>query len=101
MVHANGGWLLTVANDVAGNRDHALTWGIRADLAVPGLAERLLVIGEVFGQDGSRPEQQLGVRAVLIPGRLQADLSWGWHSGAGQQGVGWAVGLAWTPPPFR
>jgi hypothetical protein len=76
---------------------HAFTWAFRGDLV---LTERFTLIGELFGEDRLRPEYQLGLRTILLPEYLLADLSYGGHSAAGVAGAGWAVGLAWTPPPL-
>jgi hypothetical protein len=84
------------APDVEGH--HAVTWGLRTDIWI---APRLALIAEIFGEDRLYPEFQLGGRVVLIPDRLELDLSWAGHTQSDMDGAGWAVGLAWTPPPFR
>jgi hypothetical protein len=76
---------------------HAFTWAFRGDLV---LTECFTLIGELFGEDRLRPEYQLGLRTILLPEYLLADLSYGGHSAPGVAGAGWAVGLAWTPPPL-
>ncbi|MDQ3606314.1 MAG: hypothetical protein M3418_09060 [Gemmatimonadota bacterium] len=102
LLHLNPGWHFERdAHDHGGRvqdaAHHAFTWAFRGDLV---LTERFTLIGELFGEDRLRPEYQLGLRTILLPEYLLADLSYGGHSAAGVAGAGWAVGLAWTPPPL-
>jgi hypothetical protein len=108
ILHGNLGWHFErhghghhhQADDAHEDAHHALTWAARGDLLLPITGERFTLIGELFGENRIRPEYQLGLRSALIPERLLADLSWGGHTAAGFQGAGWALGFAWTPPPF-
>jgi hypothetical protein len=100
-LHGNLGWHFERADrDRADRRErgrHAATWAGRADLM---LTHRFTAIGELFGEDRTRPEYQVGLRSVLLADRLVADLSFGQHTAPGLPGAGLALGFAWTPPPF-
>lgn len=105
VLHGNLGWHLEREAHAHGDHHHdeahhALTWAARADLRLPTAGERFTLIGELFGENRTRPEYQLGVRSTLIPDRLLLDVSWGGHTAPGAPGAGWAIGLAWTPSPF-
>jgi hypothetical protein len=105
VIHLNLGWQMERESDVHGGEEHthahhALAWGTRADLLLPVLDDRLSLLGELFGEDGTRPAYQAGLRAALIPDRLNADLTWGGHTATSESGLGWTLGLAWTPPSF-
>lgn len=84
-VHDNGG-------------HHAITWGLRTDF---WLHSRIALLAELFGEDRFYPEFQLGGRFVVIPDRVELDLSLAGKTESGFSGAGWAFGVAWTPPPFR
>jgi hypothetical protein len=102
-LHQNVGWayasepLETDAIGAAGERRHALTWGMRIDVA---LAERLTAIAELFGQSRLSPEYQAGLRVALVRERLLADVSYTASAAGGTPGA-FAIGVAWTPPPWR
>jgi hypothetical protein len=98
LLHANPG-----ARYDRGGRDHgdgahhALTGGVRGDLALPVAADRFTLIGELFGEDRGRPEYQIGLRSAVLRDRLAVDVSWGGHAARGVRGIGWTFGAAWTP----
>lgn len=96
-LHLNLGWLTELDGEEA-ERSHAATWGMRGDVEVH---PRLAIIGEVAGEGGGRPLRQVGARIPIRPDRLLVDLSWGGRPDGERSGSGWAVGTAWTPPPFR
>jgi hypothetical protein len=105
ILHVNVGWQFErddLGEGSAGGSAsrHAFTWAARADLALPHAADRLTLIGELYGVDRVGPEYQLGIRTVLVEDRLLFDLSWGGHTASAERGAGWALGVAWTPPPF-
>jgi hypothetical protein len=95
VAHGNAGWRYASAD-----REHTSTWAMRADVALPGVARRLIAIGELFGEGAGKPGYQAGVRATVVRDRLLVDLSWGDHTDRTERGPGWALGVAWTPPPF-
>jgi hypothetical protein len=105
VLHGNLGWHVELDEHthdgvVHGAAHHALIWAARADLLLPVVGERFTLIGELFGEDGLRPEYQVGVRSELVAERLLMDVSWGGHTQGGLRGAGWTIGLAWTPPPL-
>lgn len=105
ILHVNGGWHYERDEHehngvIHADAHHQATWAARADLLLPMLRERVTAIGEVFAEGRTRPEFQVGLRTVLLPGRLGFDVSWGGHTVSGFRGAGWALGFAWTPPPF-
>lgn len=98
-LHANAGWVRE--QEVHGDHTHihnGVSLGLRGDLAV---ATRLQLIGEVSGVVGDPLEAQLGVRLVMLEDVLSLDLSHGFLPTTSERGLGWQVGLAWTPSPFR
>lgn len=54
------------------NGPHQLTWGVRLDWA---LFESTVLIGEVYGEGATNPSVQVGLRTVLLPGRVESDVS--------------------------
>ncbi len=98
-LHLNAGWGFEREDHVSHVHDHhGLAWGARADLE---LHPRGWLIGELFGLTGDGAEVQVGLRTELLPGRLALDLSWGDALSSGREGLGFQVGLAWTPAPFE
>ncbi|MDI6401710.1 hypothetical protein QLX67_06875 [Balneolaceae bacterium ANBcel3] len=73
---------------------HAATWGARVDVPVLSL---MTLLGEVFGSNGDTPDFQVGVRWTIVPDLLEMDTTYGNHFGKEHSGLGFAVGLAWTP----
>jgi hypothetical protein len=73
---------------------------MRADVALSSAPVRLTAIGELFGEEAGKPAYQAGVRATVVRDRLLVDVSLGDHTDRTQRGPGWALGVAWTPPPF-
>lgn len=94
-IHPNLGWLW--ASEEEDDR-HALTWGLRADLQT---LPRAALIGELFGENSDPPGWQAGIRLILLPDRLEVDLSYGDSFERDERGVGFQAGFAWSPPPFR
>jgi hypothetical protein len=82
------------------NGHHAFTWAARGDLHLPWLQERLVVVGELFGENRISPEYQVGLRTWVVPNRLVVDVSWGGHTASGLERKGWMFGFGWTPPAF-
>ena len=54
------------------NGPHQLTWGARLDWS---LLDRFTVIGEAYGEGRSDPFLQVAVRTVLLPDRVETDVS--------------------------
>ncbi|TVP43842.1 MAG: hypothetical protein EA350_12880 [Gemmatimonadales bacterium] len=99
VLHANAGWALE--REVHGDHAHdhqGFLWGLRGDLAI---SERLALLGEVMGLSGDEAEGQAGVRLFVVPDRLAMDLSYGFSLNSDEDGLGFQLGLAWTPAPFR
>lgn len=97
--HLNAGWGFERENHLDHTHDHhGLAWGVRSDV---GVAPRLTLIGELFGLSGDGVQGQVGLRAELLPERLSLDVSRAHHFDGGEEGLGFQVGLAWTPAPFR
>ena len=63
--YQNVGW---VKNE---NGPHLLTWGARLDWQV---LDRFVLIGEAYGE-GRVPSVQVALRSVLLPDRIEADVS--------------------------
>lgn len=107
LLHVNAGWHHEYADHGQGrvhedddHGHHAFTWALRAD-ATPRLADgRIAFIAELFGENGTRPEFQLGLRGAAVAERLLVAVSWGGHTRSGQAGAGWTAGFTWTPPPL-
>jgi hypothetical protein len=99
VVHLNAGWGFEREYHLDHTHDHhGLAWGVRGDLEV---APRITLMGELFGLSGDGVEGQVGLRGELLPDRLALDVSWAHHFDAGEEGLGFQVGLAWTPAPIR
>jgi len=99
VLHLNTGWALERETHI----DHAHThrgvlWGMRGDFT---LSERLGLVAEVSGLSGEAAEAQAGLRLAVVPDRLTMDLSYGVSRDRAEDGLGFQVGLAWTPAPFR
>lgn len=92
VVHANAGWRHALRE-----HEQAFTWALRGDLVVPGTGERVVAIGEMFGDGPGGPAYQVGTRISIVPDLLLVDVSWGGHTDRAQRGPGWAIGVAWTP----
>lgn len=54
------------------NGPHQLTWGARLDWAV---FESVTLIGEIYGEGATDPFVQVGLRTVLLPDRVESDVS--------------------------
>jgi hypothetical protein len=104
IVHGNIGWVyergLREAGSTHRETQHAAAWATRADLLLPVATRRITLIGELYGEGRSRAEYQLGLRSEWIRGRFLTDVSWGGSTARGTRSAGWALGFAWTPPPF-
>ncbi|MFN3326428.1 MAG: hypothetical protein ACK5AZ_23265 [Bryobacteraceae bacterium] len=104
VLHGNLGWSFEreANEEVNGEQSvqpmQGVLWGARGDLQV---ANRVTLIGELFGDAGDPLLGQAGLRIILVPERWQLDISFGRPiRGNGGPGPGFAVGFAWTPPPF-
>ncbi len=98
-IHLNAGWGFERENHLDHTHDHhGLAWGVRSDLEV---APRLLLVGELFGLSGDGVEGQAGLSTEVLPARLALDLSWAHRFDTGEGGMGFQVGLTWTPAPIR
>lgn len=91
LAHHNLAWSFERDEDRHGR--HLLTWAFRADV----LLGRFVPIGEYFSDTGSGAEFQLGIRTVVLPGRLEVELSYGWPRSVEGTGAGVTLGVTWTP----
>jgi hypothetical protein len=99
VLHANAGWALEREFHGDHAHDHrGFLWGMRGDLA---LSDRLGLLAEVSGITGDPAEGQAGIRLFVVPDRLALDLSYGFSLDSAEDGLGFQLGLAWTPAPFR
>lgn len=99
VLHANAGWALErELVDGQGEDTRGGIWGLRGDL---GLSSRVELLAEVQGMFGEGAEAQAGLRFVPIPDRLAVDVSYGLAFDSDEDGLGFQLGLAWTPAPFR
>jgi hypothetical protein len=98
VLHLNLGWGFERENHGDHAHDHhGVLWGVRGDLEASG---RLTLIGELFGLSGDGAELQVGLRTTLVSDRLALDLSRGFHLSRNEDGLGFQVGVAWTPGPI-
>ncbi len=74
------------------------TWGV--GLEQP-LDATFVVIAETFGQDKGNPLAQIGLRASLVPDRLQVDATMGGRFGGGRDQRWLSIGLRLLSPPLR
>jgi len=99
VLHANAGWALE--RELHGDHAHdhqGFLWGLRGDVA---LSDRLALLGEVSGLSGDEAEAQAGIRLFVVPDRLAVDFSYGFPLDRAEDGLGFQLGLAWTPAPIR
>jgi hypothetical protein len=89
--HLNGGWAYGHEDD-----HHQALYGIRADAV---LHERVIVVGELFGE-GSERGVQGGLRVTVIPDLVVVDASYGAEVAGDRPDIGVALGVAVTPRPF-
>lgn len=92
VLHANLGLLHERAT-----RRERLSWGLGLEWA---LAPRLGGIAEVFDQAAGRPLVQVGLRAWLLPGRVQLDATAGDRLGGEARSRWLTLGLRLLTPPF-
>ena len=98
VAHLNLGWARTREGLRADPQsDDHLMWA--AKLGVEAMS-RFEVIGEVFGFGTDEAEGQAGIRTHRVPGRFSADLSYGHHFDSEADGLGFQLGLHWTPRPW-
>lgn len=92
-LHGNLGWIFENDAD-PGFPDHLLTWGLRSDVAI---SDRITWIAESFSGGYALPEMHTGLRFTLIQDLLEMDISYGMHTDKNETGIGFNIGLAWTP----
>lgn len=72
------------------DRRNATTWGSAAEFR---MNSHFTLIGEFFGDDRVPAFHQLGIRAALIPDRLEFDVSYGANSGRQADTRWWTLGI--------
>jgi hypothetical protein len=92
VLHTNLGWL----REKSRNADR-MSWGVGSETR---LNARTWLIAEVFGQDGSKPFYQAGLRHWLIPDRVQIDATYGNRIDGISEERWFSVGLRLLSPPF-
>jgi hypothetical protein len=92
VVHANAGAVRPPERSA-----HHGTWGLGAEFR---LNERVYFIPEVFNQVGGRPMFQAGFRYWILPGRLQADATYGDRIGSSNGGRWFSAGVRILTPAF-
>lgn len=104
LLHINIGWhydqekdgIGTVPSDIP-EAHHNVFASAKLNVA---LGERFTGIGEIYANHPIMPGYQLGLRAWLLPERVQASLSYGGHALRPEWGQGLAAGLVVIPPPL-
>ncbi|MEO7727990.1 MAG: hypothetical protein ABIS45_12110 [Burkholderiales bacterium] len=76
---------------------NSATWGVGTEF---GLTRRMFLIAEVFGSNHTRPSYQGGVRAWLVPNRVQIDATIGAEAGNIGASRWISVGLRLISPAF-
>lgn len=89
LLHSNLGWL----HDKATQRDN-LTWGVGSEFA---MTRRFSVMAESFGDNRATPYWQAGLRAFLIPDRVQIDGTVGQQWNGEKESRWFSIGLRFTP----
>jgi len=85
IIHANlGGIQDRVVSRTRG------TWGVGAEIPIAG---RLFGIAETYGQEGDRPNRQVGLRYWVVPNRLQVDGTLGHQPGEPQSRSWTSLGI--------
>ncbi len=79
-------------------RTEPVTWAAGAEYA---LSERLKLIGELSGDDRTRPQHQAGVRIGLVPDRFELDVTAGGENGNRRETRFWTVGVRFVTEPAR
>ncbi len=65
------------------------------------LAGPVTLLGGLFGGNTETPDFQVGFRLEVISDLLEMDFTYGNSFGTQSSGLGFTVGLAYTPSPFR
>ncbi|WP_231502070.1 hypothetical protein [Herbaspirillum sp. RV1423] len=93
LLHTNLGF-----NHLGKEQTTRLSWGVGNETQ---LMDRLSFIGEVFGENKGKPGYQAGVRATLVPERVELDLTYGNTFGRETQGRYVVLGLRFITPELR
>ncbi len=104
LMHVNVGWHYDQEDDGIGvapsdvpKTHHNVFASAKVNVT---LSERFTAIGEVYANHPIMPGYQLGLRAWLLPERVQASLSYGGHAQRPEWGQGLVAGLLVIPPPL-
>ncbi len=92
MLHTNWG----MNHNQVGNTTR-LTWGIGNEIK---LNPRFNLLGEVFGENKGKPFFQAGVRTILIPEKVELDLTYGNKTGWDHDGRFVLLGLRLISPKW-
>ena len=79
------------------SRDVRATWGVGIEAA---LTARLSLVAETYGVGGERAQAQLGLRAWIVPDRVQVDATVGHQGGPDGAGTWASIGLRLLSRPF-
>lgn len=93
LVHTNVGF-----NRIGEEQTTRLSWGAGNETR---LLPRLSFIGEVFGENKGKPGYQAGVRTILVPDRVEMDLTYGNTFGRETRGRYVVLGLRFITPELR
>lgn len=74
--------------------EYAFTSGIRGDF---GIGERMMVLSEIFTSNFETSVFQAGLRFVVIPDRVELDITYGEGFRRGMSYPGFNIGIAITP----
>lgn len=72
------------------DRRHSTTWGAATEFR---MTPRFTLIGEMFGDDRTRPSYQLGLRTAVLRDRFEFDISYGAENGQRAGTRWWTLGI--------
>lgn len=93
LLHTNVGF-----NRIGAERTTRLSWGLGNETR---LSPQFSFIGEVFGENKGKPGYQAGVRTIVVPERVELDLTYGNTFGRETEGRYVVLGLRFITPELR
>jgi len=91
LIHLNIGF---EGNQISNDWDYAITTGLRTDFAI---STRIFLLSELYTFDFNSTGFQSGFRFLIIPGRLESDITYGRGFEDGVTFPGFNVGISFTP----